>query len=815
VVEAPSVEPQAARPATGTRPPTDGEAGVTTAAPFAPKPARPIKPAQMNVPARPTVVAPVGKMLDVKKPARMVGPTIVRIEQPEVVRAPRPRRDGGVTEPPGGRGAGLGAAVGMGAGDEEGRGARRNRRRPTPAGQAPATRGGIPARRKGRSGDDAAIQKGAWRSQDLIELEERLQRARGFIDKRKHAQKKQAALGDRAAGPAPGTGTIRIAAPFTIKDLSAATGVKVSEIVKKLFLQNIMATANSGIDPAKAQEIMIDFDIELEVVEAKTAEERVSESFVDRTPVDVRPRGAIVTILGHVDHGKTSLLDRIRNTNVAAGEAGGITQATSAFRVPVKVGGEEKHIVFFDTPGHQAFTEMRARGANITDVVVLVVSAPEGVMPQTIESINHAKAANVPIVVALNKIDRPDATEGRVNQTLSQLAEQGLNPVEWGGQTEVVRTSATKGIGIDNLLEILDLQGQLLELKADYGGPARGTVIEARMDEGRGATANVLVQDGKLSVGDFVVAGRSYGRIRDIIDDRGQKHKSVGPGWPVQISGIDLLPDAGDKFFTVDSLKKAEEAAEQRRQRERQAELAQPKVTLDTLFSQMASSETKEILIVLKADVQGSVDVLRSEIERVGTDEVKVRVLHGAVGGVTENDVLLADASRAIIVGFNVIAAGKARTLAESKGVEIRLYQVIYDITDDIRKAAEGLLTPEIRQEVLGHAEVRQVFKTSKAGWIAGCYVTDGIVERAALVRVTRDGIIVEDDRVLEQLRRHKDDVKEVRAGNECGMKVAGYDNIKVGDIIECYKQVQVRKTLDGEARRESGARRPEMAGKR
>jgi translation initiation factor IF-2 len=439
---------------------------------------------------------------------------------------------------------------------------------------------------------------------------------------------------------------------------------------------------------------------------------------------------------------------------------------------------------------------MRARGASITDVIVLVVSAPEGVMPQTIESINHAKAAGVPIVVALNKIDRPDATEARVNQTLSQLADQGLNPVEWGGTTEVVRTSATKGIGIEQLLEILDLQAQINELKADFGGPARGTVVESRMEEGRGPVANVIVQDGELKVGDFIVVGRGYGRVRDMIDDRGERLKHVGPPTPVQISGFDALPDAGDKFYIVKSLKEAQDAAEQRRQRERQAQLAQPKVTLDSLFSQMAENQLKEIRIVLKADVQGSVDVIKAEAEKVSTSEVKVRVLHAAVGGITDSDVLLADASKAIIIGFNVIPSGKARSLSDQKGVEIRSYQVIYEITDDVRKAAEGLLAPEVRQEILGHAEVRRVFKVSKVGQIAGCYVTDGSIERSALIRVTRNGIVIENDRVLEQLKRVKDDAKEVKMGMECGMKIVGYDDIKEGDVLECYKRIEVKRTL-------------------
>ena len=776
--------PQQPEPPAPDTPGADGGPGQTP-------PRRPVvRPAPMNVPHRPRIVAPAGPTLKVQTPVKLTGPKVVRIEAPEIIDRPRPRRPLGAPGEfiPGGRGpGGPGPVIDD---DEKGRSPRRNKRRPS----GPAAPIGKPGAGRRRVALDEPP-TGVWSEQDLAEREARLARAGGYLKKRRHDLKARS-TGPAASSPGVSAGPVKITAPFTIKDLSAATGVKVSDIVKKLFLQGVMATANSGIDPVKAQEIMFDFDIELEVTEAKSAEQAVSEKFAERKAVDLRPRGPIVTILGHVDHGKTSLLDRIRNTNVAAGEAGGITQATSAFRVPVQIGGETKHILFLDTPGHEAFTSMRARGAKLTDVVVLVVSAPEGVMPQTIESINHAKAAGVPIVVALNKIDRPDATEARINQTLSQLAEQGLNPVEWGGSTEVIRTSATKGTGIDQLLEILDLQAQILELKADYGGPARGTVVEARMEEGRGAVANVIVQDGELKVGDFIVVGRGFGRVRDIIDDRGQRHKSVGPATPVQISGFDELPDPGDKFFIVDSLKEAAEAAEQRRARERQAQLAQPKVTLDSLFSQMAETAVKEIRIVLKADVQGSVDVIKNELEKIATSEVKTRVLHAAVGGITDSDVLLADASKAIIIGFNVIPSGKARNLAESKGVEIRSYQVIYEIMDDVRKAAEGLLAPELRQEILGHAEVRRVFKVSKVGTIAGCYVTDGTIERNALIRVTRNGVVIENDRVLEQLKRFKDDAKEVKAGMECGMKIAGYDDIKEGDILECYKKVEVKRSL-------------------
>lgn len=754
-----------------------------------------VQPAPVNVPTRPTTVGPAGPQLQIKTPVKLAGPKVVRVEAPEVMDAPRPRR----FTPGGGSGPGTRPAQG-GAEDDGGRSPRRSKTggggggNSAAAGAKRSSGTGVPQRRRASSGQEwVGGSTGVFSEQDLIEREARKARSGGFLKKRRQDLKRTE---HSVEAETHQDGKIKIAAPFTIKDLSEATGVKGAEIVKKLFLEGVMATINSGIDPVKAQEIMIEFDIDLEVTEAQTAEEVVSSSFDDREAVDMKPRGPIVTILGHVDHGKTSLLDKIRNANVAAGEAGGITQRTSAFKVPLEVAGEKKEIVFLDTPGHEAFTSMRSRGANMTDVVVLVVSAPEGVMPQTIESINHAKAAKVPIVVALNKIDRPDATEAQVQKVLGRLAENDLNPVEWGGSVEVIKTSATTGQGIAELLETLDYQAQLLELKADFGGPARGTVIEARTEEGRGAVANILVQQGSLKVGDYVVAGRSFGRIRDITDDRGKKLKEVSPPSPVQISGIDLVPTAGDKFYVVDSLKKAQEAAEQRRHRERETELAQPKLTLDSMFAQMADSSVKEIRVVIKAAEQGTLDVLKSQAEKVSTAEVKVRVLEAAIGGITESNVLLAQASQAVIIGFNVIPSGKARSLAEQKGVEIRTYQVIYDIVDDLKKAAEGMLAPELRQEILGHAEVRKVFKVTKVGSIAGCYVTDGIVQRDALIRVTRNGVVVENDRKLEQLKRVKDDAKEVRAGVECGMKIAGYDDIKEGDVLECYKQVEVKRTL-------------------
>jgi translation initiation factor IF-2 len=588
---------------------------------------------------------------------------------------------------------------------------------------------------------------------------------------------------------------VHVAEPLTIKELSAATGVKSSDIIKKLFLGGTMANINSAIDREKAIEIMMDFDIDLIVEEAKSAAEIIEERFKDRERVDERRRAPIVTILGHVDHGKTSLLDRIRSTNIAAGEAGGITQSTRAFSVPVKAGNVDRVVTFIDTPGHEAFTSMRARGAKVTDIVVLVVSAVDGVMPQTIESINHAKAAGVPIVVAMNKIDRPDATEANIRRLLGQLAEHELNPVEWGGTTEVIKTSAIRGDGIQELLEMLDYQAELLELKADFGGMARGTVLEAAIEEGRGPVARVMVQEGRLKKGDFIVIGRGYGRVRDIINDRGERITEAFPSTPVAISGIDQLPDAGDKAFVVESIRAAEEAAEERRRIDRERELAAPKITLDNIFKHLEKAGRKELALVVKGDVQGSVEALKAMLAKLPTEEVVVSVKSASAGGINESDITLAEATKAIVVGFNVTSSSKARQMAESKGIEIRLYEVIYDLIDDVTKAARGLLAPELKLEVLGHAEVRQVFKISKVGAIAGCYVTDGVVERNAQIRVTRNGIVVEKDRRLEQLKRFKDDAKEVRAGNECGMKIVGYDDIKAGDVLECYKTVTVQRS--------------------
>ncbi|MHC4909448.1 MAG: translation initiation factor IF-2 [Planctomycetota bacterium] len=780
----------------GTAPTTPGEAGSEV-------------PPQMNVPSRPDVITPVGPKLEKPTRVKLAGPRVIRVESPEVIHRPPPRPrtggQGGMRPPrPGGGGAGAGAGVmpsegpggrggagaGAGAGGRGGA-SRRNKRRSATARDDNARTGRLSPAGQGQRPFN-------WREQDLLERERRLSRSGGFFRAaRRDNLKRTSGGGHRAATAAQSGGTVKVSEPITIKDLSAATGVKSNDILKRLLLAGQPATVNGTISADDAVEIMQDYSIELEVVTQQTAEEKIAEQFAERDYVDEQPRSPVVAILGHVDHGKTSLLDRIRKANVADGEAGGITQATSAFQVPVTVGDVDRKVTFIDTPGHEAFTEMRSRGAQVTDIVVLVVAADDGVMPQTIESINHAKAAGVPIVVALNKIDKAEATDTNIQRILGQLAEHELNPVEWGGSTEVVRTSAIQDEGIQDLLEILDFQAQLLELTADFGGNAEGSVIEAELQEGRGAVASVLLQQGHLKKGDFIVVGRAFGRVRDIVNDHGERITEAAPSMPIAISGLNEVPDAGDKFYVCGTLKEAEAAADERKVIERERDLTQVKVTLDNIFEKLAEAGRKELPLIVKADVGGSVETLRATLEKISTPAVTISVKHAAVGGVNDSDILLSEAAGAIILGFNVTASGKARKLAEAKGVDIRLYDVIYDITDDVTKAAEGLLEPEYKLEVLGHADVRAVFKVSKTGMVAGCYVTDGVIERNAQIRVTRDGIVVEKDRRLDQLRHFKEDVKEIRSGQECGMRIEGYDDIKEGDVLECYKTLEVRRSLE------------------
>ena len=738
-------------------------------------------------------VTPLGRTMDAPVKAKMAGPRVIRIEKPEPETKPKPRqprRQPGGQSPRGG--AGVGMPQQMPPPQQDDKGNRRNKRRTTnQAAPRQGERGSRnPSPVQGKSDSN-------WRKQDLLERENRLRRSGGFFRQaRRDSQKRTDQPASKAKTLKQTGGSIDITEPISIKALSAATGVKAKDILKKLLLNEIMATVNDTIDTDQALEMMLGWGIDLNVIAEKTAEEQIVESFTSREYVDEQPRSPVVTILGHVDHGKTSLLDRIRSANVADGEAGGITQATSAFRVPVKAGDVDRLVTFIDTPGHEAFTEMRSRGAKVTDIVVLVVAADDGVMPQTIESINHSKSAGVPIVVALNKIDKQNATEENIQRILGQLAEHELNPVDWGGSTEVVRTSAIENTGIQDLLEILDYQAELLELKADFGGSAEGTVIEAHVAEGRGPVASVLVQEGMLKKGDFIVAGRGYGRIRALVNERDEQVVEALPSTPLSILGLSEVPDAGDKFYVVKSLKAAEAAAKERAQLERQSDLSRERVTLDNIFEQMKTAEMRELPVIVKGDVQGSIETLRNTIGKIGNDEAAIVIKHSAVGGINESDVNLAEACGGIIAGFNVTSSAKSRRLAEEKGVEIRYYDVIYDLIDDLTKALEGLLDPEIKLEVLGHAEVRDVFRVSKVGMIAGCYVTDGSIERHQQIRVTRDGIVVEADRKLDQLKRFKDDAKEVKAGQECGMNIDGYTDIKVGDVIECYKSLEVKRTL-------------------
>jgi translation initiation factor IF-2 len=766
-------------------------------------PGAPVVPAgRPNVPDRPQVVKPAGEQLAKPRSAELRGPRVVRIEKPDAVAPPRSRRVGGGPGGPAGGGGGGGVAGGgADSGVTRSRGPARGRgvgsRDDESSPQRAASKRRSLTSRRGRS-TDLPTGPTQFSEQDLAELDARLRGASGFLKQRRRDMRKKDHQGPMASAAAVTGGKVEIAEPIFIKDLSSATGIKAADIIKYLFKKGVMSTINSAIDAEAAMEIALEYDIELVVREQQTAEQMMIQEFDRRETLDERGRPPVVTVLGHVDHGKTSLLDRIRKADVAEHEDGGITQHIGAYRVQFEKGGEERRtVVFLDTPGHEAFTQMRARGANMTDLVVLVVAADDGVMPQTVESINHAKAAGVPLVVALNKIDKQEATSDNLHRIYGQLSEHGLNPVEWGGDTEIVKTSAETGQGVDELLEMLDYQAELLELKADYGGRARGSVIEAEMQEGRGPVARVLVQEGQIKVGDFLVAGRAYGRVRDMTDDRGRALRDAGPSTPLEISGIDMVPDAGDMLYVTETLQQAESIALQYRDVERHKQLAsKTKVTLANFADQIKAGGVQELRLVLKADVQGSIEVIRDSVHKLSTDEVKVRILHSGVGGVNESDVLLAEASDAVVVGFHVVASQHARDLAEQRGVDVRLYRVIYDLVDEVKASMEGLLAPETREIRVGQAEVREVFRVSKIGFIAGCLVTEGVVRRGAKMRVVRDDVVVTDERSIESLRRVKDDVREVRAGTECGIRLAGFDDVKAGDKLVCYDVEKIKRTL-------------------
>ena len=800
---APATQPVAtpagsAQPAGPATTPAAGQAPGRTFGP----PAQPLRPtvtlanrAGSAVERKP--VAPVGKPF-VPKPAEVRGPSVVRIEKPDHVPAPRPRRPLNEAPPTTAQArtqGGRGVKVSEDDTDED---------KKTTA-KKPGS--GLSARRRGADGrrGEALEKLKEFTEADRYEREERLRAAtasRATFDS--HLKKTQGRGTHAFAKTTVERGEpVEIEEPISVKSLSAALGVKVNDIISKLMRQGVFANVNQSLDTEVAMKLAQDYGIELMIAREQSLEDLLMVEFDqrERKPDDLLPRPPVVTILGHVDHGKTSLLDKIRSANVAAGEAGGITQHTAAWQVTVGSGDKKKQVTFIDTPGHQAFTAMRARGANMTDVVVLVVGAVEGVMPQTIESINHARAANVPIVVALSKIDRTEANEEMV---LGQLAQQDLSPVKWGGQTEVIPTSAMTGQGINDLIEILDLQSELLELKYDPTAPARGSVIEARIDPGLGPIATVLVQDGTLRVGDVILAGNGYGRVRQILSDLGKPLESATASMPVIISGLNDVPSAGDRFFVVDSMDRAIAIAEERATQKRQQQLAQfNKATAGNLLEQIAAKDVQTINLIIKADVQGSVETLVATVGGQNTEEVKVKVIHSGVGAITESDVQLAMATKAkptdnrvSVIGFHVVPDEAARQLAEQNHVEIKLYRVIYEIFDDLKKALSGMLTKEVREKLHGHAEIRQVFKSSKLGSIAGCMVTDGHVQRGSKVRLIRDGRVITEDLTIDSLKRVKEDAREVKQGFECGIKLSGYDDIKQGDRLEFYIREEFERTL-------------------
>jgi translation initiation factor IF-2 len=657
--------------------------------------------------------------------------------------------------------------------EEEEDSAARGKRPGRPEAKRLAPRRGEPRRRVGRlSVANALVEEERVRSlASLRRLREREKRAHKMPDE--------------------GTKVVRdvvIPETITVQELANRMAERAADVIKALMKMGVMATITQAIDADTAELVVAEFGHRMK----RVSESDVEIGFKGEADADelLVPRPPVVTVMGHVDHGKTSLLDALRSTNVAAGEAGGITQHIGAYQVTLPSGSR---ITFIDTPGHAAFTAMRARGANVTDIVVLVVAADDGVMPQTVEAIHHAKAAKVPIIVAINKIDRPDANPTRIRNDLLQ---HELVVEELGGDILAVEVSATKKTNLDRLEEAILLQAEVLELRANPDRPAEGVVIESKLDHGRGAVATLLVQRGTLRLGDIVVAGGEWGRVRALADDAGGRREEVGPSTPVEVLGLSGTPAAGDDFAVVDSESRARELTAFRQRRAREARVvAAPRTTVEQMFSRIEAGAPRELAVIIKADVQGSAEAIKASIEKLSTDEVSLRVLHSGVGGVNESDVTLAKASNAIILGFDVRANPQARDLAARDGVDIRYYSIIYQLIDEIRALMSGLLAPESREHVLGHATILEVFNISKVGKVAGCRVADGIIRRAAPVRLLRDSVVVHQGR-LSSLKRFKEDTREVREGFECGMSLDGFQDIKVNDVIECYEVEQVARAL-------------------
>jgi translation initiation factor IF-2 len=609
---------------------------------------------------------------------------------------------------------------------------------------------------------------------------------KAFRPMRKRVLVKEAAKKTEVTVPKAIKRIIRIAEMITVGDLAKRMGVKGGELIKKLMAMGVLVNINQTIDADVASLVAGEFGYEVEKVSLE--HEDLLERKEDR-PEELKPKPPVVTIMGHVDHGKTMLLDAIRKTNVVDGEAGGITQHIGAYDVELEKG----HVVFIDTPGHEAFTAMRARGAQVTDIVVLVVAADDGVMPQTKEAIDHARAAKVPIVVAVNKMDKPSANPEKV---MKDLADYGLIPEKWGGNTLFAEVSAKQKKGIKELLELILLQAEMLELRVNPDKPARGVIIEAKLDRGRGPVATLLVQEGTLKTGDVFIAGSHYGRVRAMLNDRGQKIEESPPAMPVEVVGFSDVPEAGEAFIMIPDERMARQISMHRQEKLREKELAKlSKVSLEELYDQIKKGEVKELNVIIKADVQGSIEAMREALKKLSTDAVKVNILHEGVGAVTETDVNLASASNAIVIGFNVRPVTNAQSLADTEYVDVRTYSVIYDAINDVKKALEGLLEPTYRERFLGRAQVIQVFSVRKVGMIAGSVVTDGKVVRGSHARLLRDNVIIHDGKIVS-LRRFKDDMKDCSEGLECGIGIENFNDVKLGDIIESYEVEEIRPQL-------------------
>jgi translation initiation factor IF-2 len=662
--------------------------------------------------------------------------------------------------------------------------------RPRPA-AAPAKTPAAPPRGKkagpaGRADDDrgGAGRRGTRRNEDGGNAD-------ALARRRKPGDKRNRNRGGQAGNEtvmAPVIREVAVPETITVGELASRMAIKATDVIKAMMKMGVMATINQVIDQETAAIVVEELGHKVKMVAMTSPEAFLVDEGMAEAPIMGR-RPPVVTVMGHVDHGKTSLLDRIRSAQVASGEAGGITQHIGAYHVETPKG----MVTFLDTPGHEAFTAMRARGAQATDIVVLVVAADDGVMPQTIEAIHHAKAAQVPIVVAVNKIDKPGVDPERIRQ---ELAGHEVVPEEWGGDTQFVNVSAKAGLHIDDLLDAILLQSEMLELDTQMNGPAKGVVIESRLDRGRGVVATVLVRQGTLHAGDMLLAGAQFGRVKALVDDAGRTTQEVGPGLPAEVLGLSDVPHAGDEVVVVADERKAREVALFRQGKFRDVRLAKnQKATLESLFEAAADGLLQQLNLLIKADVQGSVEALTNTLERLSTSEVRVSVIHSGVGGITESDVNLAAASQAVVVGFNVRAEAQARRLIESTGVDVRYHSVIYDAVDEVKAAMSGMLAPEIREKIIGHAEIRDTFKVPKVGTIAGCMVTDGIVRRNAKVRVLRQDVVIHSGE-MDSLRRFKDDAKEVREGFECGIGLRNFNDLKNGDVIEAFETTEVARTV-------------------